>query len=166
MNLFQAIQAGYERYSDFKGRASRSEFWYFLVFFSISSVLLNSIYLYNTNLDWFCRLIQLFVFTIPYLAVLFRRLHDTNKSGWWHLLIYTLVGIPVLIYWLCLEGKSSRNRFGMSKALKNKQSMGINSKSRKSKKDLSSQIIKLLLNPGFYGVVFFICYVLFIFFVI
>ncbi len=118
MNFFQAIQAGYDRYSDFKGRASRSEYWYFLIFASVSTVLIDFIYLYNVNLEWFCRLIQLFVFAIPYFAVLFRRLHDTNKSGWWYLVIFTVVGLPVLIYWLCLKGTSGRNRFGILKTQK------------------------------------------------
>jgi uncharacterized membrane protein YhaH (DUF805 family) len=112
MDLFQAIETGYDRYSDFKGRASRSEFWYFAAFAAISSVILNLIYLYNTDLIWFVLLIQLFVFTIPHLAVFARRLHDINKSGWWYLLFLTVIGTPILLYWLCLKGDPQKNKYG------------------------------------------------------
>tara|TARA_B100001179_G_scaffold41660_1_gene27409 strand:- start:1273 stop:1692 length:420 start_codon:yes stop_codon:yes gene_type:complete len=41
-----------------------------------------------------------------------RRLHDIDKSGWWLLIPFTIIGIPILIYWLCQKGNDDENRFG------------------------------------------------------
>lgn len=49
---------------------------------------------------------------LPGLAVLARRLHDTDRSGWWWLLCFTVIGVFVVLYWLCLEGTRGTNRFG------------------------------------------------------
>jgi uncharacterized membrane protein YhaH (DUF805 family) len=50
---------------------------------------------------------------IPDLAVMVRRIHDTDFSGWWLLLmLIPLIGIVVLIVWWCLEGSKGYNRFG------------------------------------------------------
>ena len=53
---------------------------------------------------------QLGVF-IPSLSVGARRLHDTNRSGWWQLLILTIVGIILLIIWFASEEKNKKNKF-------------------------------------------------------
>ena len=50
---------------------------------------------------------------IPYLAVIFRRLHDTDRSGWWFLIAFIpIVGIIVLLVFLILDGTRGDNRFG------------------------------------------------------
>jgi uncharacterized membrane protein YhaH (DUF805 family) len=49
---------------------------------------------------------------LPTLAVSARRLHDIDRSGWWALLIFTVIGYIVLIYWACLRGTVGANRFG------------------------------------------------------
>ena len=50
---------------------------------------------------------------VPYLAVIFRRLHDTDRSGWWILIAFIpLVGIIVLLVFLILKGNEGDNRFG------------------------------------------------------
>jgi uncharacterized membrane protein YhaH (DUF805 family) len=49
---------------------------------------------------------------LPTLAVSARRLHDIDRSGWWTLLIFTVIGYIVLIYWACLRGTVGANRFG------------------------------------------------------
>ena len=57
-----------------------------------------------------------FVFNLavffPAIAVATRRLHDTNRSGWWQLLVLTIIGIIVLIVWLASKGNEQPNRFG------------------------------------------------------
>ena len=55
--------------------------------------------------------IQIF-FLIAGIALGVRRLHDLNKSGWWMLLYLTIVGGLVVIYWCCVKGEESGNRFG------------------------------------------------------
>ncbi len=49
---------------------------------------------------------------LPNLAVGARRLHDTDRSGFWQLLLLTLVGIFVLIVWWCFKGTSGANQYG------------------------------------------------------
>jgi uncharacterized membrane protein YhaH (DUF805 family) len=50
--------------------------------------------------------------TIASLALVVRRLHDTNKSGWWYLIIFTIIGVLPLLYWYCKKGDEGENRFG------------------------------------------------------
>jgi uncharacterized membrane protein YhaH (DUF805 family) len=52
------------------------------------------------------------VFLMPYVAVAVRRLHDTNRSGWWLLLVFVPLGNIVLLIWFCAPGTSGPNRFG------------------------------------------------------
>jgi uncharacterized membrane protein YhaH (DUF805 family) len=49
---------------------------------------------------------------IPGIAVTVRRLHDINKSGWWILIAFTVVGIIPLIYWYCQPGTPGKNQYG------------------------------------------------------
>jgi uncharacterized membrane protein YhaH (DUF805 family) len=41
-----------------------------------------------------------------------RRLHDGNRSGWWQLIAFTVIGLIPLIYWLIKKGTEGPNRFG------------------------------------------------------
>ncbi len=103
-------------YFVFKGRAKRAEFWWFFLFLMILGVMTSIIdstlgtqIVTNdmgtiTEVDdqktgIFSTVVQLITF-IPGLAVGARRLHDTNRSGWWQLLwIVILIGwIPLLIF--------------------------------------------------------------------
>ena len=49
---------------------------------------------------------------IPSIAVSVRRLHDTNRSGWWNLIALTFVGIIPLLIWLCQAGDKNDNQYG------------------------------------------------------
>jgi uncharacterized membrane protein YhaH (DUF805 family) len=94
-----AVQRGLQNYATFTGRASRAEFWYFIIFF----IFMN--YLGNLISDILGTLISL-ALLLPALAVGVRRMHDRNKSGW-HLIN------PLLnIYLLATVGDSGPNRFG------------------------------------------------------
>jgi uncharacterized membrane protein YhaH (DUF805 family) len=48
----------------------------------------------------------------PSIAVAVRRLHDVNRSGWWMLLAFTIIGVIPLLYWLIKKGTDGPNRFG------------------------------------------------------
>ena len=54
----------------------------------------------------------LLVFFLPSLSAQVRRLHDRNKSGWWYLLCFTIIGAIPLLVWLCQKGTTGENRFG------------------------------------------------------
>lgn len=93
MTFTESIRTCFKKYTDFKGRASRSEFWWWTLFTTVTSIVLNSI---NENLFGAFGLVVI----VPSLAVGARRLHDTNYSGWLQLLLLIpIVGDIVLIIW-------------------------------------------------------------------
>ncbi len=109
-----------KKYTVFSGRARRKEFWMFFLFSAIISVFLAVIDEFmgwkfemgGENLGFLSTLYYIAVI-IPYLAVIFRRLHDTDRSGWWFLIAFIpIVGIIVLLVFLILDGTKGENRFG------------------------------------------------------
>jgi uncharacterized membrane protein YhaH (DUF805 family) len=116
MNFQQAVQSGFSNYANFRGRASRSEFWWWQLFLLLGGIVAALLDLFaNSNVLGGEPLASLFYLAtiIPGLAVSVRRLHDTDSSGWWILLgLIPFIGIIVLIVWWCLEGSKGYNRFG------------------------------------------------------
>lgn len=100
------------KYADFTGRARRSEFWWFTLF----SMIFNGVGEVIDSATGFPVLggIISLVFFIPSLAISARRLHDIGKSGWWYLLVFTIIGIFVLIAWWAQNGTRSDNKWGSS----------------------------------------------------
>jgi len=103
-----------ERYAQFTGRSRRAEFWWFALANVVISVVLNilvsiaSIFVVLSIIYWLGTL-------IPGLAVGIRRLHDTDKSGWWILIaLVPLVGAIVLIVFFATDGKPESNQYGVS----------------------------------------------------
>jgi uncharacterized membrane protein YhaH (DUF805 family) len=92
MNFGQAISACFSNYATFTGRASRPEFWWFFLFQVLISVAAGMLG------DVINGLVALGLL-LPALAVGTRRLHDIGKSGWWQLIMLTVIGLLVLIYW-------------------------------------------------------------------
>ena len=79
-----------KKYADFKGRARRSEFWYFTLLSAIISIILIVI----TDHSEFSIVEKIYrlAVIIPSLAVGVRRMHDVNKSGWYYLIpFYNLI---------------------------------------------------------------------------
>lgn len=106
MNFVDAIKTCLTKYADFTGRATRSEFWWFILFCCIVQGIATTL---SQNIQ---AVIALALF-IPSLAVTVRRLHDVDRSGWWYLLaLVPLVGIIVLICWYVSEGTQGPNQFG------------------------------------------------------
>ena len=57
---------------------------------------------------------------VPGIAVAVRRLHDTNRSGWWLLLCFVpFVGAIVLLVWMCSEGTKGANKYGDEPVVEN-----------------------------------------------
>ncbi len=81
MNFVTAVKSVFSNYSNFKGRARRSEYWWFVLFTMICGVVLSFL---PDSLSTFYN----FATLVPSLAVLVRRLHDMGKSGWYALLFY------------------------------------------------------------------------------
>ena len=115
MNFQDSVKSGFRNWVNFKDRASRSEFW-FLVLFSILLGFISGLVdgLLNAMIGiQFVNLIAVLALTIPSLSVTIRRLHDLDKSGWWVLLcLIPLVGIIILTVWYATKGTFGPNRFG------------------------------------------------------
>ena len=65
----------------------------------------------NTTIDLILLPWYLFSF-VAGISLVARRLHDINRSGWWYLIVFTIIGIFVVLYWLCKKGDEEENRFG------------------------------------------------------
>ena len=98
-----AISACFGKYATFTGRANRSEYWLFYLFYVIVNLALT---LLGTAAHVPFTGLGLLIFFLPLLAAGVRRLHDVDKSGWFILIpIYNLI-------LLCSAGTSGENRYG------------------------------------------------------
>lgn len=116
MNFVEAITAGFRNYVNFSGRASRSEFWFWVLFAFlvgiVTGILDTAIFLEGDEVSGPISKVTSVILFLPGLSVLFRRLHDIDRTGWWWLLVFTIIGFFVLIYWWCQPGTPGANRFG------------------------------------------------------
>ena len=105
------------KYTVFEGRARRKEYWIFAL---ISALILIFLSLIDELTGWkvwedegVLSLVYSIAVFVPTLAVVIRRLHDTDRSGWWILIaLIPLVGAIVLLVFLILKGNEGDNRFG------------------------------------------------------
>ena len=136
MNFKNAIKTCLkDKYANFKGRASRSEFWFFYLFLVIGyAITISTIFI---SIKLFIGILSIFILAmiIPSLAVTVRRLHDINKSGLFILLplpfeimerlleksseglslLFLAISLGLYIYLLvlyCTDGDKKNNRFG------------------------------------------------------
>ncbi|RUO30389.1 DUF805 domain-containing protein [Aliidiomarina soli] len=107
-----------QQYAVFQGRARRKEYWMFVLFNLIVSIILGFIdagigtFNAETGLGLLSGVYALAIF-IPSLAVLVRRLHDTGRSGWWILIAFIpLIGAIVLLIFLVQDSKPEDNKYG------------------------------------------------------
>ncbi len=99
MTFQDAIRTCFSKYADFSGRAARSEYWWFFLFIVLVSIGLSMVSPIISGLFSLGTL-------IPSIAAAARRLHDTNRSGWWQLIcLIPVLGVIVLIVFLVQEGK-------------------------------------------------------------
>ena len=107
INAALGIIIGFEKYTDFDGKASRVEFWYFMlgaVLLTILAWLIDINFLGGGQIaGW----ILSAVLVTPQIAIATRRLHDTGRSGWLQLVGLTIIGmIPLIIWWASEGGKT------------------------------------------------------------
>lgn len=101
----------WKKYVEFSGRARRKEYWMFVLFNIIASIVANVIDVALGTM-MIGSLYSLAVL-LPSLAVAARRLHDTDRSGWWLLsALIPIVGWIVLLVFFCQNSKPGENRFG------------------------------------------------------
>lgn len=116
----------FRQYADFSGRASRQEFWMFVLFNLLLAMawafvaglltgLFGGSFDQESRLMFMYKLIAIYyaVTTVPAMAVGVRRLHDTGRSGWWMLIgLVPLVGSIWLIVLMCSDDNPGDNRYG------------------------------------------------------
>ena len=109
MNFSESLNTCLKKYFVFEGRASRSEYWWFQLIVSPSYFI--STFLEN-EISYFFLGITLFTL-IPAISVGVRRLHDTNRSGFFLLISFIpFIGGIILLFFLIPEGTKGKNKFG------------------------------------------------------
>jgi uncharacterized membrane protein YhaH (DUF805 family) len=126
MSFTDAIKSVFRQYATFSGRARRSEFWYWVLFSALVGIVLSAFAGATGGIQvdpatgmptygatgLLANLVSLALF-LPSLAVTVRRLHDTDRSGfWWFIGFVPLVGAVILIVFTALAGTVGPNRFG------------------------------------------------------
>ncbi len=122
MNIKESFISVFTNWSNFSGRACRSEYWYFYLSVILISAFLSllemagGIFSEEFGYGPFSALFQIIVI-IPSLAVASRRLQDRGISGWWQLSYFTIIGIFVIIILLMLPAKEDENKWGRNPLL-------------------------------------------------
>ena len=119
-----AVGLGFQHYFDFKGRSTRSEYWWWLLFVVLADIALSIVdmgiatFNYESGDGLLSGLFKLATL-IPGLALGARRLHDINKSAWWLLMwlsflliIPMIIPVIVLLVWAARQGDNGTNRYG------------------------------------------------------
>ncbi len=116
MNFGDSIKSGFNRYFDFNTRSSRSEYWWWYLFTALVGYALMFFGGAMVNMGIEAGLMLPFIWylgvIIPTLALSVRRLHDTDRSGWWFLIAFTGIGALVLLFWFVTRGTEADNDFG------------------------------------------------------
>ena len=104
-----------KNYFNFSGRATRSEFWYFMLFVLLFGIVITLIEVIMGTYDsGILSLIYNLALLFPTLAVSTRRLHDTNRSAWWLLIsLIPIIGLIVLTVFYCQDSKED-NKYGVN----------------------------------------------------
>ena len=124
MNMPTAVTSVLGKYATFGGRASRSEYWWFILAFFLLAIVVSifegAVLAPMLGFEAFdpeagspmSMIVSLALF-LPTLAVAIRRLHDLDRSGWWYLIGFVpLIGVFILIYWYVQPGTPDDNQYG------------------------------------------------------
>ena len=104
MNFFDAIKSYYTNSFNFSGSATRLEYFYSWLFWCIFYFLLNAFrfvivdgetLVSSSNILF---IVAVIIISFPYISLITRRLHDINLSGWWSLLMFTIIVPTILFY--------------------------------------------------------------------
>lgn len=123
MGFEQAIRTVLSKYATFGGRATRPEYWWWVLAYVILSVVtqlidavvvapLLGLGIFGANAGQPLSVIVSLALLLPCLAVSCRRLHDIGRSGWWLLIwIVPIVGILVVLYWHIQPSQQGENQY-------------------------------------------------------
>ena len=110
MNFIESIKTCYKKFFDFSGRASKSEYWWFQLYYTLFAILTS----YFQDHSFGQVLIYLWLFnTLPLLSAGVRRFHDMNASGWTiAAALIPVIGTIWVLVKLAGDGTKGKNTFG------------------------------------------------------
>lgn len=114
--MIEAYKKFLNNYFNFKGRSTRSDYWYvvlanFIIGFTLGFI--SSLIPSLTNLFTTLSYMYSLAIIVPALALIVRRLHDINKSGWYYLLtLIPIVGQIIVIIFFCTSSVDENNKYG------------------------------------------------------
>jgi len=124
MDIQTAVRTVLSKYATFSGRAPRSEYWWWVLATSVFAIFLRVIdgaaVVPLLGLEplvvWSLGplgMLGALALLLPNLAVAVRRLRDTDRSGWWILIVLIpIIGYLIVLYWLVQPSHAGVNRFG------------------------------------------------------
>jgi len=109
VSMVEAITRAFKKYAHFNGRASRSELWWFQLFYWLVTYAGQVVATLAFGIETLSSLLVIslidLVLIIPLIAVLARRMHDTDHSGWWQLVLF------VNLYFAVIKGTNGPNKY-------------------------------------------------------
>jgi uncharacterized membrane protein YhaH (DUF805 family) len=114
MKFTEAVRSGFSCYATATGRAPRSEYWYWTLFnvlVSLVAIIPDYVLFPGNSLQPITTIAGL-TLLLPSWAVAIRRLHDINRNGYWLLIIFTGIGILLILYWACVRSTEGENAYG------------------------------------------------------
>jgi len=124
MSFTEAIQTVWSKYATLSGRATRPEFWWwvlFVILLNMATGIIDRIVIapalgfemLEKTAGQPLSLIVSLALIIPGFCVSVRRLHDIDRSGWWLLInLIPIIGVLVYLFWLTRPGTDGANRYG------------------------------------------------------
>ncbi len=114
MQFQEAIRSGFRNYVNFSDRAARSEYWFWVLFGFLVSIVAGIL---DAAVFPYAQLapvgsVSAVILFLPGLSMSVRRMHDIDRTGWWVLIALTIIGAILLIVWACFRGTPGSNRFG------------------------------------------------------
>ena len=121
MNFSESVSTCMGKYGTFSGRASRSEFWWFQLFYTLmyygSFVVEQAIPVEEPLTFSILPVMLVIIFIVPSMAAGSRRLHDIGKSGWWQLLhLIPIIGTIFVVFWQATDTKSEGDKYNQIEA--------------------------------------------------
>ena len=100
------------KYATFDGRARRTEYWMFFLFYFLIALAIGFVEAF-IHLGGILSILFVLGMLVPSLAVTVRRLHDTTRSGWWILIaLIPAVGTIILLIFMVLDSTPGDNEYG------------------------------------------------------
>ncbi len=114
MNFKNAVAACLAQYTSLQGRASRAEFWYFVLFILVCNALAFALCarFLPPHMGPVIQGMVMLALTIPFFSVFVRRLHDIGAPTWRVVFLFIPVVQLVCLYWAAKQGEDGENRYG------------------------------------------------------